>query len=171
MTQHGLPRSTWRDPVVLVVTLAGAGFLPKAPGTWGSLATLGLWVLLVPVLGVLTDLGWLLLLGLSLPIGVWAIGLVQRRYGVVDAGEIVIDEFAGMGIALLWLPAVWWTWIVAFVVFRVFDVLKPWPVSWADRQHTPLGVMLDDVLAGIGAFFVVQVAVFAFTDGAGLLLF
>lgn len=171
MAEQLLGPRAWRDPFVLLVTLAGVGFLPKAPGTWGSLATLGLWVLLVPVLQVVTNLGWLILLVVSIPLGVWAIRVVQRRYGVVDAGEIVIDEFAGMGIALLWLPNLWWAWVVAFVAFRVFDVLKPWPVSWADRQHTPVGVMLDDVFAGIGAFIVAQVAVLAFTDGAAIGLF
>ena len=117
--------AAWRDPIVLLVTLAGAGFLPKAPGTWGSLATLGLWWLLVPLLGVVNDLGWLLILLLATALGVWAIGVVQRRYGVVDAGEIVIDEFVGMGIALLWVPALWWAPLVAFASFRLFDVKKP----------------------------------------------
>ena len=168
---HQPTHQTWavgalRDPVVVLVTLGGSGFLPKAPGTWGSVVTLGLWWLLVPWLGLVSELGWLLILALATLLGVWAIAVVQRRYGVVDAGEIVIDEFAGMGIALLWLPALWWAPLLAFAVFRLFDVAKPWPVSWADRQHTPVGVMLDDLIAGLGALVVVQVAVFVFTDAS-----
>ena len=133
--------------------------------------TLTLWWLLVSLFGIVSDLGWLVIMLLATPLGVWAIGVVQRRYGVVDAGEIVIDEFVGMGIALLWLPAIWWAPLLAFASFRLFDVKKPWPVSWADRQHNPVGVMLDDLLAGIGALGVVHVAVLVIASASGSQLF
>lgn len=142
-------------PAVALATL-GVGFLPRAPGTWGSLLALVVWWF-VPALHSTLVLG--VAAGIALVLGVVVIGQIMRRFGVLDAGEIVIDEVVGMWIALLWAPAVWWVAIVAFAAFRLFDIAKPWPVSWADAQHTPLGVMLDDVLAGLMALGVVQVVI------------
>ena len=71
----------------------------------------------------------------------------------------MIDEILGVWIALLFAPLLWWTALLGFAAFRLFDIWKPWPVSWADQMHTPVGVMLDDVIAGLMALAVVQAAV------------
>lgn len=139
-------------------TFFGVGLLPWAPGTWGALATLPLvWVLhmlggfplLVAATVVVTLLGW------------WA----ARQIGG-DPSEVVIDEVAGMMLAL-WpvsigathagveITALWPGWVTGFIAFRVFDIRKPGPVGWADRLHTPFGVMLDDIIAGVGAALIV----------------
>lgn len=129
-------------PALAVATVCGVGWLKPAPGTWGSLVVLPL-ALLGP--------GWALGLGLA----VWAVGWVAVRQVLADRptedpGWIVVDEAAGMLVALAGLPlGAGWVGIgLAFLLFRLFDILKPWPVSWADGLHGPTGVMLDDILAG-----------------------
>ncbi len=152
-----------RYPSVLYATGLGSGLLPKAPGTWGSVLGVVLWVAVVGHLG-LPIIALTALVAFSL--GLVAIRAMQQRYGVMDAPEIVIDEIIGVWIALLFAPMVWWVLLLCFGAFRLFDIAKPWPVSWADRLHTPFGVMLDDVLAGCLALGVVQVALLAFGSPA-----
>ena len=84
-------------------------------------------------------------------VGWWASSEYVRWAGVEDPSAVVIDEVAGQWLALVLAdPHLWWTWAIGFAAFRLFDIVKPWPVSWADRTlHGGLGVMLDDVLAGL----------------------
>ncbi|WP_336097156.1 phosphatidylglycerophosphatase A family protein [Roseovarius sp. CH_XMU1461] len=143
----------------LIATFFHAGHLRPAPGTWGSLAALpAAWLLLS--LGGVT----LLLLGIvaACGLGYWATALETKGKSDKDPSEIVIDEVAGQWIALLPvaigaahsgapLLALWPGWVAAFALFRLFDILKPGPVGWADRLGGPMGVMLDDVIAGVFA--------------------
>ncbi|MBX3689237.1 phosphatidylglycerophosphatase A [Dokdonella sp.] len=136
----------------------GSGLSPVAPGTAGSAAALLPWL-------ILRELPWPLVLGviaLVFALGVWASKVAIARLRISDPGAVVIDEFVGQWIALLPLLflAHGWVWLFAgFVLFRVFDVTKPWPVSWADRKlKGGLGVMLDDVLAGAYAALVLWFA-------------
>ena len=140
-------------------TVFGVGYLKPAPGTWGSLAAL-------PIAYVLHLAGGFPLLLLALAaifiLGVWATTVLTEGSEGDDPSEIVIDEVAGQIVALLplsysaWtmdlsITALWPGWGAAFILFRLFDILKPGPVGWADRRYDPLGVMLDDVIAGIFA--------------------
>lgn len=141
----------------LIATFFYVGLLPKAPGTWGSLAALPFAVILhnsggFPALLIATLIVFF--------IGWWA--TIQETKGREnhDPGEIVIDEVAGQWITLLPasyvfarhdLPMIWPALLTGFIFFRLFDIFKPWPVSWADRKETAFGVMFDDVLAGIYA--------------------
>jgi phosphatidylglycerophosphatase A len=127
---------------LLVATMAGIGRLKPAPGTWGSLV-----VLPAALLGPLPALLLALLVTL---IGFYAVREVLRDAPDQDPGWIVVDEAAGMLIALagLTVGASIWGVLIAFALFRVFDILKPWPVSWADQQKGAFGVMLDDIVAG-----------------------
>ncbi|MCA3367591.1 MAG: phosphatidylglycerophosphatase A [Roseomonas sp.] len=127
---------------LLVATLGGIGRLKPAPGTWGSLV-----VLPVALLGPLAAL----LLGLLVTlVGVYAVRAVLRETPDQDPAWIVVDEAAGMLLALagLSVDASIWGVLIGFGLFRVFDILKPWPVSWADQQKGAFGVMLDDIVAG-----------------------
>lgn len=155
---QALSVSALRYPSVLYATGLGSGLLPKAPGTWGSALGVVLWVLVVGHLSLPVIAGVAVV---AFVLGLMAIAAMQKRFGVMDAPEIVIDEIIGVWIALLFAPMVWWVILLGFGAFRLFDIAKPWPVSWADRLHTPFGVMLDDVLAGCLALGVVQVALFA----------
>lgn len=152
----GLGPAALRYPAVLFATGLGSGLLPKAPGTWGSLLGVVLWLAGV---GYLTPLWLAVLFVLVFVLGLASIRAMQQRFGVMDAPEIVIDEILGVWIALLFAPLTWWVVLLAFGAFRLFDIWKPWPVSWADGIHTPVGVMLDDVLAGCLALGVVQLAI------------
>ncbi|MEM6888874.1 MAG: phosphatidylglycerophosphatase A [Pseudomonadota bacterium] len=140
----------------LIATLLGVGYVRPAPGTWGSLVALP-WAWLVHVLG-----GFPLLVIAVIAAflkGWWATAQMTKDSAGEDPAEIVIDELVGQWIALLPLSYAAWSmqinilvmwpgWIAAFVLFRLFDILKLGPVGWADRRHDPLGVMLDDVVAG-----------------------
>lgn len=125
-------------PPLLVATLGGIGRLRPAPGTWGSALVLPMaWAGPVPCL-----LGAALLA----VAGFWAAGRLDCSQ---DPGWFVADEGAGMLLALAALPGPGLAGVaLAFLLFRLFDIAKPWPVSWADRQEGPVGVMLDDLLAG-----------------------
>lgn len=150
-------------------TVCGVGNLRPAPGTWGSLAAL-------PLAYGLHLLGGFPLLALAtlglIPAGLWAAGEMTRGKADHDPSEFVLDEVAGQFLALwaisypAWsrgidIAALWPGWIAAFLLFRLFDVTKPGPVGWADRKKGPVGVMMDDVIAGaLAALSVVILAAF-----------
>jgi phosphatidylglycerophosphatase A len=149
----------------LIGTVMGVGYMRPAPGTWGSLVAL-------PMAWLLHLLGGfpLLMIGVvtACVAGLWATGVMTKGAQDHDPSEIVIDEVAGQFIALLPLSYVAWSrglditvlwpgWVAAFALFRLFDITKPGPVGWADRRAGPLGVMLDDVIAGVFAAIGVMV--------------
>lgn len=127
----------------------GSGLTPKAQGTFGSLAAIVPWLLLRD----LSMPAWIVVIALSFALGVWACEVAGRILGVADHRSLVWDEFVGQWIALLpALLAPWWAVLAGFVLFRLFDVWKPWPIAWFDRRvKGGFGVMLDDVIAGIFA--------------------
>ncbi len=161
-------RTILRDPVLLLAHGLGSGLAPKAPGTFGTLAALLPWLLLVQ-LSLPLYLAVVLVAGVG---GVWLCGEAARRMGADEGGEadpggIVWDEWVGVWIALAGIPwtnapmSSWgleWLWVLAAVVlFRLFDILKPGPIGWCDRHlHGGLGIMLDDVAAGLVVFVLLQ---------------
>ena len=135
----------FKDPVMFLAFGFGSGLMPRAPGTAGTLAAipLYLWFSQYP----LTI--YLLLVFLVSVTGIWICQQASARLGVHDHPGIVWDEFAGFLITMIPASSSW-IWLPAgFVLFRLFDICKPWPISWADRRlKGGLGIMLDDVLAG-----------------------
>jgi phosphatidylglycerophosphatase A len=140
-------------PAILLATWFGSGLLPKAPGTWGTLAALPFaWALQ-------TSFSWMILAlatVLVFFIGIWASNGYVARVGGEDPGAVVIDEVAGIWLTLV--PAAYlspyapdlMTYAVAFVLFRLADIFKPWPASWADKNiHGGAGIMLDDIIAAV----------------------
>lgn len=138
---------------LLVATAGGVGLAPAAPGTWGSAAGVCL-LLLARLTGAAGAEA--LLLAAVLAAGVWSATLAERRCGRPDPGVIVIDEIAGMLIALFWLPVTWAGLAAGFLAFRIFDVLKPFPARAAERLPAGWGVMADDVVAGLYAWVTVR---------------
>ncbi len=131
----------------LCATVFGVGRLPFAPGTWGSLVALPLAYLAYGLGGVIPVL---ILIDLLFLLGWWASHRYAADLGVSDPGQIVIDEVAGQLIVLAVIPPTLIGYGIAFVAFRAFDILKPWPISWIDqRMHGGLGIMLDDIVAGL----------------------
>jgi phosphatidylglycerophosphatase A len=133
---------------MLVATFGGAGLAPKAPGTAGSLAALPFAVVLAHAGG---GLALLIAAAAVFAIGWWAAAVVVRRVGP-DPSIVVIDEVAGQFLTLAAAPLDWRYYAAGFVLFRFFDIVKPWPVGLADRRvGGGFGVMLDDILAAIYA--------------------
>ena len=137
-----------RDPVHLLALGFGSGLAPVAPGTFGSLVGLALGLAAL-------HLGWWTAFGAAVLAtigGVWICGESARRLGVHDHPAIVWDEVAGMMIVLLAAPASWWGVMLAFGLFRLLDVWKPWPIRQIDHgMRGGLGIMLDDVMAALMA--------------------
>jgi phosphatidylglycerophosphatase A len=148
-------RPQMRRPAQLLAFGLGSGLSPRAPGTAGSLAALPIYLLLIAPLPLW--MGGLLIAAAALA-GIWICGEASRQLGVHDHGGIVWDEFVGMWIALYALPVAPLWWLAAFLLFRLFDILKPWPINWLD-EHVPggTGIMLDDIVAGLFAAVVLQV--------------
>lgn len=144
---------------MFIATGAGAGYLPKAPGTWGSLAGVLLWL-------VFGRLDWPLysaIVAVLFVIGVFSAGAAEK---IVDRGDpslVVIDEIVGQMIVLTAAPLHPAAILAAFALFRFFDILKPFPVGWLDRcLHGGLGIMIDDVAAALYALLGLQLILFWF---------
>ncbi len=143
-----LARTVLTDPVHFLAFGFGTGLAPFAPGTFGSLPGILLFWLTLDF-GLYVQLGVAVALTLA---GVWLCGESARRIGVHDHGGIVWDEIAGMYITLLAAPATLTGWALAFVAFRLFDIVKPWPIRDLDHSiHGGLGIMLDDLVAALYA--------------------
>ncbi len=133
----------------IISTWFYSGLAPKAPGTFGSLMTLP-FVFLCDYFGGMPAI--LLLALLSFIIGIWAADTYSKAVDIKDPGFIVIDEVAGQSLTLCCAGLNPWLYLIGFILFRLFDITKPWPVSWADSNvKGGLGIMLDDVFAGIMA--------------------
>ena len=141
----------------LIATVFYIGYLRPAPGTWGSFVALPIAWVIIQLSGFL---GLVIAALIIFALGIWATKVETAGRDNHDPSEIVIDEVVGQWVALLPVAygagmmgvdvlALWPGWIMAFVLFRLFDITKPWLVGWADRRDDVLGVMLDDVIAGI----------------------
>ncbi|MDP3478868.1 MAG: phosphatidylglycerophosphatase A, partial [Desulfoprunum sp.] len=139
--------------IMAIATGLYVGLLPKAPGTWGSLAALLPWLLIrdlpLPI--------YLAVLAAVFVLGFFAAGSAEKILDRPDAGAIVIDEVLGMFITLTLAPAHPAAWLLGFVFFRIFDIFKPFPVCWFDQHiHGGIGIMMDDVVAGLYALVSLQ---------------
>jgi len=153
MSKNTAPPSVWRNPIHFLAFGFGSGAAPFAPGTFGTLVAVPIYWLMLP-LSLWAYLAVVLAITL---VGVWLCHVTSRDLGVHDHAGIVWDEIAGYLITMIAAPA-GWQWIVTgFVLFRFFDIIKPRPIGWVDRRiHGGLGNMLDDVLAAVFAWVVLQ---------------
>lgn len=139
--------------IMLIATGFYAGYLPKIPGTWGSLVGLFIYYFLreLPLphyLGVVASV---------LVIGFFTAGSAEKILDRRDPGPVVIDEIGGMLITLILAPPDVLAWLLGFAIFRFFDILKPFPIGWLERRtQGGGGIMLDDVLAGLFSLFALQ---------------
>ena len=148
------PKQLLANPVHCISFGFGSGLSPWAPGTMGTLATL-------PLVWWLSDLGLLVYSCVTLGIcvlGVWTAGRTATALGVHDHGAIVIDEVAGMLITMIGVTISPQSLLLGFGLFRLFDIVKPWPIKLVDRKVAGgIGVMADDILAGIAAAACLQI--------------
>jgi phosphatidylglycerophosphatase A len=150
------PKSVWRNPIHFLAFGFGSGASPWAPGTAGT-ALAVLIYLLLPASSILLY-GVIILV--CFVFGIWICGKTAEDIGVHDHGGIVWDEFVGYWITMFMAPTGWIWIVVGFALFRLLDILKPWPIGWIDKQvNGGLGIMLDDVLAGIMAALCMQAIV------------
>ncbi|MFK7828873.1 MAG: phosphatidylglycerophosphatase A [Congregibacter sp.] len=156
-TGERFPRPKLRDPIQFLAFGFGSGLFPRAPGTAGTLAAVPLY------LGLATLPLWQYsaLVLLATVVGIWICERASQSLGVHDHPGIVWDEFVGLWIALWALP-VEPLWIVlGFLTFRVFDILKPWPIGWLDvNVKGGMGIMIDDVVAGVMACLTLHCAAY-----------
>jgi len=142
-----------------IATIFGIGYLRPAPGTWGSLFAVVLAILLVETFGII---GFVFALVSICVFGWWATSKYLQQIKTKDPSEVVIDELIGQWIAILPIAMavfyfnlesldLWPGWISSFLFFRLFDILKPSLIGWADKKNGALGVMLDDIFAGVAA--------------------
>jgi phosphatidylglycerophosphatase A len=167
------PARSAKDYLALGIATCGVGYLPLAPGTWGSLVGIGVYVLVrgaamkvffgvgaarnFNVLHVYYGVVALELVAAVIItlIGIWAASRTERLSGKKDPSKVVIDEVAGQFIALMPVPfylgEAWWSALLAFILFRFFDIVKPYPARKLESLHGGLGIMADDIVAGIYA--------------------
>jgi phosphatidylglycerophosphatase A len=139
----------------------GSGLSPKIPGTAGTLAAIPIYLLMEP----LSLIWYLSIVAVMTILGCWFCGYTTRALGVEDHRAIVWDEIVGYLITMAAMPSGWFWMVLGFILFRVLDILKPWPISWVDRNvKGGLGIMLDDVLAGMVACAVLHYGVSAWVS-------
>ena len=138
-----------KHPAHLIAFGFGAGLMPKAPGTWGTLVAIPIYFLALRLGGTSAVLTCALVFFV---LGIWASAVAGKALGVADHGGIVIDEIAAFVLVLAFTPAGLIWLVAAFVLFRIFDITKPWPIRYFDRTlKGGFGVMFDDLLAAIAA--------------------
>ncbi len=131
----------------------GSGTAPTAPGTVGSLAAL----LALPVWALTPVWGQILWVAVAFLAGIWICGRTSKDLGVHDHPGIVFDEFVGIWVVFIAVPITPVTVVAGFLLFRLFDIWKPWPITWLDRRvHGGLGIMVDDLVAGFAALAVMH---------------
>ena len=143
-----------RNPLHLLSLGFGSGLSPHAPGTMGTLVAVPLYLML----SRLELIAYLIAIASGFILGIYVCNYTSKALGVHDHSGIVWDEIIGYWITMIAVPAPTWQWILTgFVLFRFFDIVKPWPVNLADK-HIPggFGIMIDDVLAGLYAFACIQ---------------
>jgi phosphatidylglycerophosphatase A len=136
-----------------IASAGGVGYVPFAPGTFGSAVGLALWAVLPSTLA-----SQLIAVVLVFSAGTWASGVTERHVRSTDPGIVVIDEVLGMLVTLLSNPVGWTGAALGFFLFRAFDVVKPYPANQFERLHGGVGIMADDAMAGVYANMALRLA-------------
>lgn len=149
-----LLQSIWRNPVHFIACGFGTGAMPFMPGTFGS----ALGVVLYLMLTQLSLTTYLIAVFLLLAVGVYLCHATNNDFGIEDSSAIVWDELASFPIVMIAIPLTWYYVLAGFLLFRIFDIAKPWPIRWFDETvHGGLGVMLDDVIAALLSWVVLYI--------------
>ncbi|WP_298623926.1 phosphatidylglycerophosphatase A [uncultured Legionella sp.] len=160
MNQVPLANRVWQDPIYFIAFGFGSGLMPVAPGTWGTLAALPLYLLMM-------DAHWsvyLILTIMAFALGVWVSDKVSKDLGMHDYKGIVWDEVVGYLLTMFLAPKGGAWMVLGFIFFRIFDIWKPQPIRYLDQKvHGGLGIMLDDVGAAVPAWLIMQVLAWSFS--------
>lgn len=159
MDQVSLVNRVWQDPIYFIAFGFGSGLMSVAPGTWGTLAAMPIYLLLL-------NCHWsiyLLLTTFAFFLGVWVSDKVSRDLGVNDYKGIVWDEVVGYLLTMFMAPKGFFWMVLGFILFRIFDIWKPQPIRLVDRKiHGGWGIMLDDALAAIPSWLILQLLAWSF---------
>jgi phosphatidylglycerophosphatase A len=139
-----------------IATVFGVGYAPVAPGTFGSAAGLLVWWLLPASTAVQA-----VTIAAIFAAGSWGGNIAERHFGRTDPGQVVIDEVMGMLITLFLNPVGWSGALAGFLLFRIFDVIKPWPANRLEQLHGGVGVMADDAMAAVYANLVLRLCIWS----------
>ncbi len=148
----------WSDPIHFLAFGFGSGLAPKAPGTFGTVAAIPVYLLL----SLLASLpGYLVITALFSVVGIWICDKTSKDLGVHDHSGIVWDEIVGYLITMILVPLTWYWVLAGFVLFRFFDILKPWPISILDKKVSGgFGIMVDDIVAGVFSLGVMHLLIY-----------
>lgn len=147
-------KSIFTNPIHFLAGGLGSGAIPFAPGTWGTVVGWIFYILLMPLFeyDLQTHLLFALFIVVTFIIGIYLCDKTSKNWGVHDHGAIVWDEMVGIWLTFLALPFNWYLAIAGFILFRFFDIIKPWPIKWLDSKvKGGFGIMIDDVLAAVFA--------------------
>ena len=151
-------RELLKRPVCFLGLGFGSGLIPKAPGTFGTIAA-------IPIYWLMKDLSLAIYVAITVVAflaGIWICQKSADWLGKDDPSAVVWDEIVGYLITMIAAPSGWQWLLLGFVLFRFFDIVKPWPISWADKSlHGGLGIMVDDVIAGMFSLGILQMIVVA----------
>ena len=151
-----VPASSFKNPIHFLAIGLGSGAAPKAPGTFGTMMA----VLLYWPLSQLPLFYYCAVVLVAALVGIYICDKTSKDWQVHDHGGIVWDEFVGYWITMIAIPVTWYWALLGFVLFRLFDIWKPWPISWLDKKvQGGFGIMVDDVIAGVFAWIVLFAAV------------
>ncbi len=150
---HPTPAAVWRNPLYFFGFGLGTGAIPFAPGTFGTLMAVPFYLLLRP----LPLFAYLIFTLLFIAASSWLCSYLSRNMQTHDDPGMCIDEFAGFFVTMIHTPAHWWVVVSGVILFRFFDIFKPWPISFLDEHVSGgLGMVLDDVVAGIVSCLILQ---------------
>ena len=156
MSHHPGWKTVVTNPIHLIAFGLGSGLAPKAPGTFGTLAAIPIYLLLAP----LSLSEFIVILSVLCLFSIYIAGKSAQMLGVHDHGGIVIDEICGYLVTMALAPPGWQWVIIGFVLFRIFDIFKPWPINLLDKRISGgLGIVLDDLMAGIYALLSLELII------------
>jgi phosphatidylglycerophosphatase A len=149
-----IPEKVWTDPLYFIAFGFGTGTIPFAPGTFGTLIAVPIYFLMAQ----LSFTNYFILTLLIIVASIWICSKVTREIGVEDHQGMCLDEVVGYLVTMIHAPFGWRWVLLGFVLFRIFDIWKPWPINIVDRNvHGGFGIILDDVLAGLFSLAILQV--------------
>lgn len=149
-----IPEAIWQKPLYFLAFGLGSGAMPFAPGTFGTLLAIPFYLLLQP----LSLTAYILFVIAFMIVSSWICDIVSRQIQVHDHPGMTIDEFAGFFVTMINAPHGWQWVVLGLVLFRFFDIVKPWPIRFLDqRVHGGFGVVLDDIVAGLFAMIIIQI--------------
>lgn len=150
-----IPAKVWTNPLYFLAFGLGSGAAPFAPGTFGTLMAIPFYLILSHFLSLTAYIIFTLIF---IALSSWISDIVSRHIHEHDHPGMCIDEFAGFFVTMIGAPAGWPWVLLGFVLFRLFDIWKPWPIRTIDEKvHGGFGMILDDVVAGLFAFFIIQI--------------